>query len=168
MKIAGLYKNDIVDGEGFVVSCWMQGCPIMCKGCHNPQTWDPNGGTEIEIEQLINEILEAIPANGIMRNFSVLGGEPLATYNVISTYEIIKAVREHFPNIKIFLWTGYLYENVKEIPFVNRIFPLIDVLIDGPFKLEERDITLRYRGSINQRVIDMQKTIETGEVRLWL
>ena len=168
MRYAGLYKNDVVDGEGFVVSYWAQGCPIRCEGCHNPQTWDLNGGIEDTLENVINEIITSITANGIQRNFSVLGGEPLADYNIETTYEIIKAVRAQFPNIKITMWTGFLYENIKNNPLANKIFSLIDILVDGPFRIQERDITLRYRGSKNQRVIDMNKTKRSGEVQLWL
>ena len=82
MRIAGLIKNDMVDGSGFCVSLWTQGCPHRCPGCHNPETWDFNGGTIITLNELEKEILEALNANGVERNFSVLGGEPLCEENL--------------------------------------------------------------------------------------
>lgn len=147
MKYAGLIKNDVVNGEGVCVSYWAQGCPFHCEGCHNPQTWNENGGTEVERDELVKEILQAISTNGIKRNFSVLGGEPLAIYNRENTTAIIKAVREKYPNIKIFLWTGYSFEAVDHI-----IKNMVDYIIDGQYFKEARDLTLHLRGSRNQHI----------------
>lgn len=157
MRYADLKYNDIVDCEsGICVSYWCQGCPIHCEGCHNPQTWDFSGGKEIERDELIKQIINAISANGIKRNFSVLGGEPLAHENVENTYEIIKAVKKEFSDIKIYLWTGFtlgqLYRNVF-CDLYNKILESVDVLIAGPYEKNKRDITLPLRGSTNQRVI---------------
>ena len=81
MKYAGLLKNDFINGEGVCVSVWVQGCPFRCKGCHNPQTWDFDEGIEVDEDALIDEVLAALNANGILRNLSILGGEPLAPQN---------------------------------------------------------------------------------------
>ena len=152
VRFATLNKNDFINGEGVSVSLWMQGCPHHCKGCHNPKQWDFNGGQKIEIDVLIKEISQAIAANGIQRNFSVLGGEPLAPENFTDTYYIIRQIKEKFPTIKIFIWTGYVLEELKEM-YNDLIFEYIDVLIDGRFELDKRDITLKLRGSSNQRIL---------------
>ena len=168
MRIAGLIKNDMVDGSGLCVSLWTQGCPHRCPGCHNPETWDFNGGTVITLDELEKEIFEALNANGVERNFSVLGGEPLCEENLYDVAKIISKVRHNFPDRKIFVWTGYTYEELKEKnnPVLNTLFKDIDVLIDGCFEINERDITLWLRGSRNQRVIDMQKTLTENRVVL--
>ena len=152
MKIATLNKNDFINGEGVSVSLWMQGCPHHCKGCHNPEQWSFDGGNEIDINKLLQEIFAAIDANGIQRNFSVLGGEPLAPQNVEDTYYILKQVKQKFPSIKTFVWTGYVLEELKTM-YQEHILDDIDVLIDGRFELDKRDITLKLRGSSNQRIL---------------
>jgi len=168
MKIAGLIKNDMVDGSGFCVSLWTQGCPHRCLGCHNPETWDFNGGTVITLDELEKEIFEALNANGVERNFSVLGGEPLCEENLYDVAKIVSKVRHKFPDRKIFVWTGYTYEELKEKnnSVLNALFNDIDILIDGRFEIDNRDVTLWLRGSRNQRVIDMQKTLNAGRIIL--
>lgn len=160
MRIAGLNKNDVVNGEGVCVSLFMQGCHFHCKGCHNLETWDFKGGREIDKGDLIKEIIEAISANGIQRNFSILGGEPFAPQNRFATFDIVSCVRKTYPNIKIFIWTGYTCEDLANEPnhsLSRRIFEKADFLIDGPFIEEERDITLPLRGSRNQRIINLRE-----------
>lgn len=152
VKFAAINKNDFINGEGVCVSLWVQGCPHHCKGCHNPEQWDFNGGNEIDIDILINEILIAIEANGIQRNFSILGGEPMAQRNISNTLYILKQVKKHFPNIKTYVWTGYTIEELLSL-YNKEILQNIDTLIDGRFILAERDITLKLRGSKNQRIL---------------
>ena len=154
MRYAGLIENDIVDSDdGICVSLWMQGCPHHCKGCHNPETWDFNGGIEIDREKLLENVISSLTQNGIKRNFSVLGGEPLTPENLGDAAYIISKVRESFPDIKIYLWTGYVIEELnKKNIFIKQILKNIDVLIDGPFILEKKDLTLKLRGSTNQRI----------------
>ena len=152
VKFAAINKNDFINGEGVCVSLWVQGCPHHCKGCHNPEQWDFNGGNEIDIDILINEILIAIEANGIQRNFSILGGEPMAQRNISNTLYILEQIKKHFPNIKTYVWTGYTIEELLSL-YNKEILQNIDVLIDGRFILEERDITLKLRGSKNQRIL---------------
>lgn len=152
VKFAAINKNDFINGEGVCVSFWVQGCPHHCKGCHNPEQWDFNGGNEIDIDILINEILIAIEANGIQRNFSVLGGEPMAQRNISNTLYILEQIKKHFPKIKTYVWTGYTIEELLSL-YNKEILQNIDILIDGRFILEERDITLKLRGSKNQRIL---------------
>lgn len=152
MKYAAIENNDYINGEGMCVSFWVQGCPHKCEGCHNPEAWSFEGGQELPNDYKGN-IIKAISANGITRNFSVLGGEPLCPENLDLTLSTISAVRAAYPNIKIFLWTGYCLEDIKENPVVKEILEQINVLIDGPFIQEQRDITLKLRGSKNQRIL---------------
>ena len=150
MRYAGLETNDIINGEGVCVSFWTQGCPHKCVGCHNPETWDYDKGLELP-NDIRGQIIKAISANGLTRNFSVLGGEPLCKNNLALTLDIVSAVRIAYPKIKIFLWTGYTKEEL-DLEQVE-VLKYIDVLIDGPFIQELRDTTLKLRGSSNQRVL---------------
>jgi anaerobic ribonucleoside-triphosphate reductase activating protein len=152
MRIAGLIKNDVVNGIGVCVSLFTQGCPHHCKGCFNQDTWDFNGG--YESEEIKWDIIKAIGENGIIRNFSVLGGEPLCPENRAAVKDIISAVRMAYPHIKIFVWTGYtLAELQKEKDKdLDCIFSNINYLIDGQFVQEEKDLSLWLRGSRNQNV----------------
>ena len=152
MRYAGLKENDIVDGEGICVSLWTQGCPHRCPGCHNPETWDYNGGMEIDMGELTTKVIQAIEKNGVKRNLSILGGEPLCPHNIDFVISLVNIVRTLFPYIKIFIWTGYRLEDLRE-KYQKSLFDKIDVLIDGPFELSQRDITLKLRGSKNQRVL---------------
>lgn len=153
-KYAGLITNDFANGTGTCVSFWTQGCPHHCPSCQNPETWDFQGGKEVPTD-IRGQIIKAICANGITRNFSVLGGEPLCDENLDEVDKIITGVRTAYPQIKIFVWTGYVLEQLKEKKNdkINHILSQIDVLIDGPFIQAERDITLELRGSRNQRIL---------------
>lgn len=152
---AAIKKNDIVDGEGVCVSFWVQGCPHHCPGCHNPETWDFAKGKTATIDEITDEIIAAIGANGVHRNFSILGGEPMAPQNSALTMKVIQKIRLKYPHIKIFLWSGYTLEELKSIKsiYIGAILRDIDVLIDGRFEQDKRDLTLHLRGSSNQRIL---------------
>ena len=158
MRYAGIIKNDVAAGNKVCVTFFVQGCAQHCPGCHNPETWDFNGGYEFT-QDTLNKILEAITANGVQRNFAVMGGEPLHPNNLFLTNLVISEVRQKYPNIKIYLWTGYLYKDLidKQEKLLQNILNNIDVLIDGPFIQEQRDITLAMRGSKNQSIITLHK-----------
>lgn len=158
MRYAGIIKDDIVDcDDGICVSFWTQGCPHHCKGCHNPETWDFNGGIEEKKETIINKILSALIENGIERKLSILGGEPLAPKNIIDVCDIIKGIREKLPNIKIYLWTGYTFDKMnfkgKYKDALKYIKENVDVVIDGLYDEKLRDVSLPLRGSSNQRIL---------------
>lgn len=159
MRYAGMIKNDIAAGEGVNVSFFTQGCHFHCMGCHNPQTWDFQGGKEFTSDTL-EELLKALSANGIQRNLSIMGGEPLCTENIFLVNMIILEVKKVFPDIKIYIWTGYTYEELLERldePKIGAILDNIDYLIDGRFEIGERDLSLPMRGSRNQRVLNMKE-----------
>ena len=153
-RYAGLITNDFANGIGTCVSFWAQGCPHHCHGCHNPETWSFQGGKELPTD-IKGQIIKAISANGITRNFSILGGEPLCKENIEEIDNIITSVRAAYPHIKIFVWTGYTFEKLKseDNEIINHILSQIDMLIDGPFIETEKDITLKLRGSKNQRIL---------------
>lgn len=158
MQYAGIIKNDIAAGEGVNVTFFTQGCPKRCEGCHNPETWDFDGGKEFTSDTL-NDILFSLSANGVQRNFSIMGGEPMASENLFITAMLINTVREKYPDVKIYLWSGYTYEELlnRTEQRVEWILNNIDFLIDGPYIQAERDITLAMRGSRNQKIIDMRE-----------
>ena len=157
MNYAGIKYNDIVDGEGITVSLWTVGCPHRCKGCHNSNLWEYSAGVPLPAD-IRGRIIKAISENGIQRNFSVLGGEPLCKENLAFVTDIIKAVRMAYPSIKIYLWTGYSLEELKDRISqgenkIEEILLNIDTLIDGRFILDEKDLNLHLRGSKNQRIL---------------
>lgn len=158
MRYAAILGNDCLDAtDGFAVSFWTQGCPFHCKGCHNQHTWDFKGGVEASVEDIISEIETKLVANGVQRDFSVLGGEPLCKQNLHDVVTIIKRIREDFPYIKIHLWTGYTLEELMvretEEEDITEIFKNVDIIIDGRFDEKLKDPDLPYRGSSNQRVL---------------
>ena len=158
MRYAGIIKNDMSAAPGISLSFFTQGCPHRCKGCHNPETWDFNGGKEFTPETL-NEIISGMTAHGIQRSLCIMGGEPLCDENAFLTYLVIKEVKEKVPGTKVYIWSGYTYEELQHSthPQVRGALELADVLIDGPYIEEERDITLAMRGSRNQRIIDLSE-----------
>lgn len=150
MRIAGINKNDVVNGEGICVALFTQGCPFHCKGCFNLETWDYNGGKEVSISDLISNIEAAIAANGVPRNFSILGGEPLIERNLEELKILLSTVKKDFPHITIFLWTGFTIEELTSAQ--KEVTQYIDVLIDGQYNEKLRDVSLHLRGSSNQRI----------------
>lgn len=157
MKYAGLIRNDLAAAPGVSVSFFTQGCPHRCKGCHNPETWDFKGGKEFTIH-VLNDILDALRANIVKRNLCIMGGEPLCEENEFLTLLVIKTVKEQLPDTKVYVWTGYYYEDLKERQgHIQQILEMTDVLIDGPYIESQRDISLKMRGSSNQRVINLKE-----------
>lgn len=163
MQIAGIIEDDIVDcDDGICVSLWVSGCHFHCKGCQNEQLWDYNYGEDIPRKVVMEKIIDAIRKNGLERNFSILGGEPLDEENIRDVSAVICRIRQVFPKIKIYLWTGYTIEELRKIReklsggvplYLNRILKRIDVLIDGPFIEELKDTNLKLKGSSNQRIL---------------
>ena len=154
MRYAGIIKNDFAAAPGVSVTFFTQGCPHQCPGCHNPETWDFLAGKEFEAE-VLQEIIDALRANGIKRNLCIMGGEPLCQENQFLTYLVIKTVKEKLPDTKVYIWTGYTIDKVQGINAsrINQILAMTECVIDGPYIQEERDITLPMRGSRNQRVL---------------
>ena len=158
MRYSGIIRNDLAAAPGVSVTFFTQGCPHRCKGCHNPETWEFNGGKEFTYN-VLNDILTALRANGIERNFCVMGGEPLCEENAFLTLLVIKTVKENYPDAKVYIWTGYYYEDLqrRESPHLHQILEMTDVLIDGPYIESKRDLTLQMRGSSNQSIIYLKE-----------
>ena len=158
MRYAGLIKNDFTASPGISVSFFVQGCPHHCYKCQNPETWDFNGGIEFTYNTL-NDLLVALTANGIKRSLSIMGGEPLCEQNAFLTLLIVKTVKEKLPDTKIYIWTGYYYNELikDDDPHIKSILELADYLIDGPYEHSLRDTTLPMRGSSNQNIIDLKE-----------
>jgi anaerobic ribonucleoside-triphosphate reductase activating protein len=157
MRYAGLIENDLAAAPGLCVTFFTQGCPHRCKGCHNPETWNYEGGKEFYPE-LIHDIINALTANGVNRKFCIMGGEPLCPENEFLTLLLITEIQKRLPETPIYVWTGYTLEDLLiRGGKVRQILASIDYLIDGPYQEELRDITLQMRGSSNQRVINMRE-----------
>lgn len=158
MRYAGIIKNDVAAGEGVCVTFFTQGCSRHCPGCHNPETWDFDGGYEFT-QDTLDRIIKSLKANDVQRNFCIMGGEPLSPENLFLTDLVITEVRNYYPGIKIYLWTGYTYKELldRHEKLLQNILENINVLIDGPFIQEERDITLAMRGSRNQNIIVLKE-----------
>ena len=155
MNYGSLRGTDIANGEGVRVTLFVSGCTHHCKNCFNPETWDFEGGKEFRPE-LLDEIIEALTANGIERSLCIMGGEPLCSENEFLTLLVIKTVKEKLPNTPIYIWTGYFYEELlKKGGHMDQILEMADYLIDGPYIEDLRDITLEMRGSSNQRIIKL-------------
>lgn len=162
MKYNRIRKTDISNGPGIRVSIFMQGCAFHCKGCFNQETWDFSQGNEFTKETIENIInLANMPH---IRGLSILGGEPLHPKNIDGTTQLAKIFKEKYPDKTIWLWTGFTFD--KDIN-QEEILNYIDVLIDGQFKEELHNPLLKWRGSSNQRVIDVKQSLKNKKVILY-
>lgn len=166
MNYLNIKDFDIANGPGIRVSLWVSGCDVHCPGCHNPESWDFNAGKPFT-QKTIDKIIEMLDSP-VIRGLTVTGGHPLAFQNREWVYKLISQVRRQLPDKDIWLYTGYVMqignfiENAK-IDLRDDIVQMCDVIVDGPYVEEERDISLLWRGSRNQRLIDVKKTMETQE-----
>ena len=152
---------DISDGPGVRVSIFMQGCTFHCKGCFNPETHDFNGGKEFN-EETIHKVLE-LCENENVKGLSILGGEPMHPKNIEGTTRLAKAFKEKFPMKNLWIWTGFLFDkDLKD----KEVLKYVDVLVDGQYVDELRNPKLKYSGSSNQRVIDVQKSLKENKIVL--
>ena len=152
-------KMDISNGRGVRVSVFMQGCEFHCKNCFNPETWDFEGGKDFN-NDTIDEVLELCDKDYV-KGLSILGGEPMHPKNIKATTELAKAFKEKYPNKNIWVWSGFKFdEDLKDKEVMN----YIDVLVDGRYSDELHDPTLKWRGSSNQRVIDVQKSLKNNNI----
>ena len=152
---------DIADGPGVRVSIFMQGCAFNCKNCFNPETHDFNAGKEFT-DDTINRVLELCD-NDTIRGLSILGGEPMHPKNIEGTTKLAKKFKEIFPDKDIWVWSGFLFDkNLKD----KEVLKYIDVLVDGQYIDELHNPTLKWKGSSNQRVIDVQKSLQSNTIVL--
>ena len=161
MRFNKVRKMDISNGPGVRVSVFFQGCHFHCKGCFNSETWDFLGGKEYtsDIENKIFEFLD----KDYIRGLSILGGEPFHQTNIDSVISLSKKFKEKFPNKDLWIWTGFLFEDILN----KEILKYADVIVDGNFMIDLKDPRLKYCGSTNQRVIDVKKTLMNNEIALY-
>ena len=155
-------KMDISNGPGVRVSIFFQGCEFHCKNCFNPETWNFDKGEEFT-DEVIEKVLDLCKEDHIA-GLSILGGEPMHPKNIEGTTKLAKAFKEKYPDKTIWAWSGFLFdEYVKD----KEVVKYLDVLVDGQFVDELRNPTLKWKGSANQRVIDVKKSLKNKKVILW-
>ncbi len=161
MQYHNITKDDMLNGEGLRVVLWVSGCGHHCPGCHNPETWDPAGGIPFDAaaEAELLELLGRDYISGV--TFS--GGDPLYPANRAEIARLAKKIRALFPQKNIWLYTGYRWEEVSALPLMQDI----DVLVDGRFIKELREPTLHWKGSFNQRIVDVQKSLQNSSLYLY-
>lgn len=170
MNYAGIKYCDIANGTGCRTTLFVSGCRNACRGCFQPQTWAFDYGEEFDAK-IQQEILDSL-APAYVQGLTLLGGEPFEEENQEELVPFLRRVKEQYPGKNIWAFTGYLYDRDlqpggrKHTPWTDEMLSMIDVLVDGPFVLEEKDITLKFRGSRNQRIIDLATTRQTGELVL--
>ena len=160
MRYNKIRKMDISNGPGVRVSIFMQGCTFNCEGCFNKETHDFKGGKEFS-DDTIDKVLDLASKDYIV-GLSILGGEPLHSKNIEGTTKLVKSFKEKYPNKDIWVWTGFNFEDIKDY----EVFKFIDTLVDGKFDIKLSSPLLKYKGSSNQRVIDIKETLKNKKVVL--
>ena len=160
MKYAQIREMDVTNGNGIGVALFTQGCPYHCKNCFNPETWDFNKGTDWT-KETENKIIELLKPEYITR-LTILGGEPLIERNIEPLTALLKRVKSIYPDKQVWLYTGGDFEVLEGL--YEEIFQYIDILIDGRYIDDLRDYKLKWRGSSNQRIIDVQASLKSGDV----
>ena len=165
MNYHNIKTDDMLNGDGLRVTCWVSGCNMGCFNCYNPQTWDFDSGIPFT-EETMQEILYDL-SKPYIKGLTLSGGHPLDPHNALEVLEIVKRVKMVFPNKDIWIYSGYVWENIMKDETLKEILKYIDVLVDGAYVDELRDISLAFRGSSNQRIIDVPKSLEQNKVILW-
>ena len=160
MRPHNITKDDMLNGDGLRVVLWVAGCSHHCRECQNPITWDPQGGILFD-EDARQEIFQQLQKDYI-DGITFSGGDPLHEANVKEVTALAREIRSRFPKKTIWLYTGYLWEEIRNWEIVR----YLDVLVDGRFDPQKKDLTLQWKGSYNQRVIDVPKTLDLGQVVL--
>lgn len=180
MNISGINYESIYDGEGVRTVVYVSGCSHKCPNCHNPETHDINYGVKFT-DDLLNEIMDNIKKRPFVSGITLSGGDPLHNNNIFEVLNLIKKLKVKFPNKNIWLYTGYKWENIMHpvvtddfnlerdqiIDCRKNIVELCDVVVDGRYIDNLRDVTLKFKGSSNQRLIDVQKTLKENKIVLY-
>lgn len=153
MRYHNITKDDMLNGDGLRVVLWVAGCSHCCKECQNPMTWDPDGG--LLFDERAKEELFAELEKDYIAGITISGGDPLHSANRLDVRSLAIEIKEKYPNKTIWMYTGDAWENIMNYP----VMKYVDVLVDGEFEIDKRDVTLRWKGSSNQRVIDVQKSL---------
>ena len=165
MNYHNIKTDDMLNGDGLRVTCWVSGCNMGCFNCYNPQTWDFDSGIPFT-EETMQEILYDL-SKPYIKGLTLSGGHPLDPHNAPEVLEIIKRVKMVFPNKDIWIYSGYVWEDIIKDETLKEILKYTDVLVDGAYIDELRDVLLPFRGSSNQRIIDVQKSLTENNIVLW-
>ncbi len=173
MNYAAIKKNDIANGEGIRTTLFVSGCRNRCPGCFQPETWSFDYGQPFT-EEVANAVFDTFK-NPVVRGLTILGGEPMEPENQTALLPFLKEFKTRFPNKTVWLFTGNTIEELtagvgnhyKCLPITEELLSLVDILVDGRFEESKKRLGLRFRGSSNQRVIDMNKTREQGNIVIW-
>lgn len=171
MNYSIIKKHDVANGPGVRVSLYVSGCSHHCKNCFNPETWDKNYGLQFTLKERI-EIIDALRPDYI-EGLTILGGDPIEPYNIQDVIKLIKSVKVVYPDKSVWLYTGYKFEELLDGKLIaeknirDDILRYIDVIVDGEFEEENKIIDLRFRGSTNQRIIDVKKSVKEDSVIIW-
>lgn len=157
IKVIDIIRGTTVDGPGLRTSVYLAGCNHLCDGCHNPQSWNPDNGQSMSVEQIIEIIKEED------FNVTISGGDPL--YNPNVAISLCREIKKYGYNI--WLYTGFAWETIISNPAFRPIVEIVDVIVDGKYQKELRDIGLRFKGSANQRIINVKESIKSGEIVIW-
>lgn len=160
MRYHNITKDDMLNGDGLRVVLWVAGCNHCCKGCQNPVTWDAAGGLPFD-DAAKAEIFEQLDKNYIS-GITFSGGDPLHPANRVDVRNLAMEIKEKYPNKTLWLYTGYTWEEIALLP----IMQYLDVVVEGPFILERRDVKLLWKGSDNQRVVDVKRTLKSDDVMI--
>lgn len=163
VKIVGINFESVVDGEGVRVVIFFSGCNHHCKGCHNPASHDFNTGKDFD-DDIQSRVIEYIKETPFISGVTLSGGDPM--YSASEIIPFLKLLKSEIPNTTIWVYSGFTYEEISQEKDMMELLSICDILVDGPFILEQRDVTLSYRGSCNQRVIDVAKSISENSVIL--
>ena len=161
-KINTIKEYYVANGPGVRISVWFQGCPHKCTGCFNEETWDKDGKGDVYNETHLQKIISILGSSPVHKDLSILGGEPLVNYNIDAVIDICKNIKKIFPNVQIWIWSGFLFETLIKLEKFQELVNYFDVLVDGKFEIDKKDLTLMYRGSSNQRVIDIKETLQNN------
>lgn len=156
IRYASVVSSSVVDGLGIRVVAFLQGCAFRCEGCHNPELQSVSGGKEVAETEFAQMLLKNVTP--VHKGITFSGGDPLM--QVDELYTVIKVIKEQKPDLDIWVYTGFSFEEVRHLP----VMKLIDVLVDGPFILEQKDLSIPFRGSANQRIINVTRSLAEGSI----
>lgn len=156
IQMMNIMNSSSVDGTGFRDVLFVSGCPHHCEGCHNPQTWDYHAGVRATLGEVYDKLTESS-----ITNVTISGGEPFE--QVEPLYELVSAIKENTDKT-VWIYSGYTYENILYDKAKLRLLALCDVLVDGKFEKNNTELNLRFKGSLNQRIIDINKSLQSGEI----
>lgn len=160
VRYSGIEWNSSVDGEGFRTVIFFNGCKHHCKGCHNPETHSFKAGKPFDVE-IQNEIMRYVSETSLISGVTLSGGDPM--YSAVGIIPFVQEFKQACPKKTLWIYSGFTYEEIVHAPWMKRLLSFCDVLVDSPFILEQRDTTLAFRGSSNQRIIDVQESLRAGK-----